>query len=50
MHETKLKSGIFTAEVTLYSSGNVHIKVVNRITKESKTFYSKRKKDVRYIK
>lgn len=51
MNKSKLESGIYSAEVTLYSySGNVHIKIVNTITGETRIFYSKKRIEKGYIK
>jgi len=39
----KLQTGIFTAEVTLYKTGNVHIKLTNQITKRMDVFQTRKK-------
>lgn len=49
MKKTKLKEGIYEAEITLYKSGNVRIKITNLITKKTKSLYSKPSSDTRYI-
>jgi len=42
MKKTKLENGIFEAEVTLYRTGNVHIKLTNKITGTTKIIQSRK--------
>ena len=45
MKESKLQTGIFELEITLYKSGNFHWKLTNLVTKEIKQGTSKKKRN-----
>lgn len=41
----KLMNGMWEAEVTLYKSGNVHIRLLNKVTREVKVMQTRRRKE-----